>query len=244
MKKIIWVFLLLPFLGIASKNNLSPISKNCIKLIDPTPEIILKKYLDVVLDKTKYEDIKDIELMGTGTVMGQTMEITQRYIFKDTNYCIKMNMGAMGTVFYTAKINNEFIIKQQGTDVPIEDKMKPELIVQAFYFVEKYFLENKAYTLKLVGSETVDGKDSYNVEITTPSKNTINFYFDKATGLKIRMVTSVNGNSQIINYSDYITVNGIQFPSKSSTDPGQGFTIDIEYKNIKVNSGLTVKDLQ
>ena len=244
MKKIIWVFLLLPFLGIASKNNLSPISKNCIKLIDPTPEIILKKYLDVVLDKTKYEDIKDIELIGTGTVMGQTMEMTQRYIFKDANFCTKMNMGTMGTILYVAKINNEFKMKQQGTDVPIDDKMKPELIEQGTYFIEKYYLENKGYSLKLVGSETVDGKDAYNVEITSQSNNTINFYFDKATGLKLRMVITVNGNSQIFNYSDYLTVNGILFPSKTSIDPGQGFTIDIEYKNIKVNSGLTVKDLQ
>lgn len=244
MKKLLWVFLIIPFMGFAinpsTKNSIKPPKSN---LAEPTPEEIFKKHLSTVLGTTKIETIKDIELIGTGTVMGQPTEMITRYIL-NSDFSLKMNIGSFGTVMMMGKINNEYIAKQQGNDIPLDDKIKEGLNEQAYYFTEQFYLETKGFTFKLIGTDNIDGKEAYNVEITTPSNKTMNIYYDKNSGLKLREINSEEGKTTIVNLSDYNNVNGILFPSKISIDPGQGFTIDLEYKTIKVNSGLKVDDLK
>ena len=244
MKKLLWVFLIIPIIGFA----INPFTKNTIKtsksmLADPTPEEILKKHLSTVLGNTKLETIKDIELIGTGSIMNQPAEMVTRYIL-NSDFSTKINIGTFGTVMMMGKVNNDYIAKQQGTDIPLDDKIKEGLNEQTYYFTEQFLLEAKGYSFKLIGTDNIDGKEAYNVEITSPTNKTTNIYYDKSSGLKLREITSDEGKTNIVNLNDYKNVNGILFPSKISIDPGQGFTFDLEFKTIKVNSGLKVDDLK
>lgn len=237
MKKLLWVFLIIPFICYAFTTNAKSIE-------EPTAESIFKKNLSVVLGSTKIESIKDIVLVGTGNLMGQPTEMIFKYILNN-HFSLKLNLGTIGTVMEQGKVGDEYIAKQQGNTLPIDEKMKESLNESVYYFTEQLILENNKYTYKLIGSETIDGADCYNIELTSPSKSVSNLYYDKATGLKLRVVaTSEDGKTNIINYSDYTTISGIQFPNKMSIDPGQGFTLDLEFKNIKVNSNLTIADLK
>ncbi|MGD8780577.1 MAG: insulinase family protein [Ignavibacteria bacterium] len=105
------------------------------------------------------------------------------------------------------------------------------------------FLDFKSHgmTPELKGIETINGHDTYKVEITLPNEEKWTKYYDIETGLLNRYVTDVKvqGNSAqtIVDYDEYKEVDGVKYPHKLS-QTSAGRSIELNVVTIEINKGL------
>jgi len=100
-------------------------------------------------------------------------------------------------------------------------------------------LKGKDYKLASAGDENVDGKPAAGVKATGPDGKDLTIYFDKESGLPVRLVATVVGFNneeftQETTYGDYKDFDGIKKATKSvSKRDGQRF-VEIEFTEFKV----------
>lgn len=90
--------------------------------------------------------------------------------------------------------------------------------------------------------EKIDGHETYFVMGRNPGQPPINLYFDKESGLLLRLIryaeTPLGRNPTQIDYADYRDANGVKVPFRwTLSRPGNQFTIQVEQlqQNIPVN---------
>lgn len=138
-------------------------------------------------------------------------------------------------------------MSQMGQSIPVEtNEMKLALKESAVMFpeLESYskFTANLAPTIQLV-----DDKEAYEITIVTEAGSEVKEYFDVASGLKVKQVSSMKteGNNIVstILLDDYREVNGIKFPYVQKVNNGP-MEIELKVEDIKVNSGLMASDFK
>ena len=210
-----------------------------------TPEILLQKVVNAIGGKEAIAGIKDLQLKGTASVMGQALDMTQTYILPGNTVSI-MSMGGMA-IMKQAVVEGKYSVSQQGMEAPITDEIKEGLDEAAAIAPEALYL-TKGYQLKIVGAEKVEGKDAIDVEVTTPSGKKSHRFYDAKTYLLVKTAKSqeVPGRGTVTQqqfFNGYKTVNGIQLPTEEIVDMGQ-MKINIKYTDIKANQGLKITDLK
>jgi hypothetical protein len=80
-------------------------------------------------------------------------------------------------------------------------------------------LKGKEFKVTAIGEETSGGKPTVGVKATGPDGKDLNLYFDKESGLPVRMVAKVTGFmgeefTQETSYSDYQEMAGIKKATK------------------------------
>lgn len=131
-------------------------------------------------------------------------------------------------------------ISSMGQVQPVDKATSEQIKEEVMPFPElKYASANYQLTLAPFFTK-IDGKDAYLINLTTPSGKLLKEYFDASTGLKIRREMGSSHSS--INYEDYKEVNGILFPSKESVT--EQVNLQLEIKDVKINSGLTDEDFK
>jgi hypothetical protein len=90
-------------------------------------------------------------------------------------------------------------------------------------------LKGKDYKLEAAGEETVDGKPAVGVKVTGPDKKDFTLYFDKDSGLPVKLAAKVvdfqgNEHDQVTTYKDYKDFDGIKKATKvESKRDGEDF---------------------
>jgi len=210
-----------------------------------TPEILLQKVVNAIGGKDAIAGIKDLQLKGTASVMGQSLDMSQTYILPG-NTVSTMSMGGMA-IMKQAVVDGKYSVSQQGMEAPITDEIKEGLDEAAAIAPEALYL-TKGYQLKIVGAEKVEGKDAIDVEVTTPSGKKSHRFYDAKSYLLVKTAKSqeVPGRGTVTQqqfFNAYKTVNGIQLPTEEIVDMGQ-MKINIKYTDIKANQGLKISDLK
>ncbi len=210
-----------------------------------TPETLVQKVITAAGGKAAIESIKDLQLKGTASVMGQSLDMTQT-IIASGNMVSMMSMGGMA-IMKQAIVDGKYSVSQQGMEAPITDEIKEELDAAATLVPEQLYI-SKGYKLKIAGAEKVDGKDAIDVELTTPSGKVSHRFYDASTYLLVKTSKSqeVPGRGTMTQqefYKTYKEVNGVQLPTEELIDMGQ-VKINVKYTDIKVNQGLKVADLK
>ena len=210
-----------------------------------TPEILLQKVVNAIGGKDAIAGIKDLQLKGTASVMGQSLDMSQTYILPG-NTVSTMSMGGMA-IMKQAVVDGKYSVSQQGMEAPITDEIKEGLDEAAAIAPEALYL-TKGYQLKIVGAEKVEGKDAIDVEVTTPSGKKSHRFYDAKSYLLVKTAKSqeVPGRGTVTQqqfFNAYKTVNGIQLPTEEIVDMGQ-MKINIKYTDIKANQGLKITDLK
>ncbi len=143
--------------------------------------------------------------------------------------------------------NDLHVVVQQGTEQPLKDGDKEELDEAAALFIEPYLMKKTGYSFTVKGIESVEGKDAYNVEIKSPKERVFNFYYDLATGLRVKEVRTEDNagvkSTVIITNTGYKEINGVKVPAKQLFDTGP-LKINIEIMDMKCNQGLKLDDLK
>ena len=186
------------------------------------PKSIVAKYVKAIGGEDILGSVRDIKMVITTNVQGQTLTITT---LMKGNIMSRQSTGISGMMLQEAIVNNgevKVIVQGQVQDVPAGaslDGMKEGAIMFPELFYDKL-----GYSLEMVGMEQVNGKESYVMNVKAPSGTTSKRYFDKQTGLLVKE-ESATGVQEILEYQE---VNGIKFPRKIKLAiPGLG-TIEAE----------------
>jgi predicted Zn-dependent peptidase len=210
-----------------------------------TPNMLLEKVVAAMGGKEAISAIKDLQLKGTASVMGQSLEMTQT-IVTPGNLVSVMSMGGMA-VMKQSVVDGKYAVNQQGMEAPITNEVKEALDEAALIIPEQSYV-TKGYTLKVAGTEKIEGKDAIDLEVTTPSGKIMHRFYDATNFLLVKTSKSqeVPGRGAITQqqfYSNYKQVNGIQLATEELIDMGQ-VKINVKYTDIKVNQGLKLTDLK
>ena len=210
-----------------------------------TPEALISKVIQGMGGKEAIDKIKDIQLKGTASVMGQSLDMLQTKILPG-NSLTTMSMGGM-VVSKQALVDGKYTMAQQGMEAPITPEMK-EGLEESTYIVPEMMYLAKGYKVKLVGSEKVEGKDAIDVELTTPSGKVSHRFYDATTFLLVKTAVTqeVPGKGSVTQqqfYKNYKLVEGVQVANDEIIDLGQ-MKLNVNYSSIKVNQGLKVSELK
>jgi len=210
-----------------------------------TPAALMEKVIAAIGSKDAIANVKDVQLKGTASLMGQSLEMKQTIVMPG-NSVTTMSMGGMA-IMKQSVVDGKYSISQQGQEAPITDDLKEGLDESATLVPEQLYL-TKGYGIKIVGGEKVNGNDAIDVELTTPSKKVSHRFYDAKTFLLVKTAKSeeVPGRGTVTQqqfYSGYQAINGVQIPAEMLIDMGQ-MKINVKYTDIKVNQGLKTTDLK
>ena len=213
-----------------------------------TAQTILTKSVEAQGGQAAMDAIKDVEMTGTASVMGQSLGFSQKYVLPGS-YMTAISMGGMAVMKQMAK-NGTYSSSQQGQEVPVSDEDKEDMNESASLFLESYLLKQSGYSYTVKGIEAMEGtgKDAYAVEVKSPKGRMFTNYYDVASFLPVKTVKSQDagpaGKVMVQTFfNEYKTVNGIKVPVKMLLDQGQ-FKINLEITDIKVNQGLKAEDIK
>lgn len=209
-----------------------------------TPAILLDKVI-TAMGGDNDASIKDVTLTGKVSVMGQTVDMKQVYIAPN-NAMQTMSMGGM-VLSKQSFIEGKPEIIQRGQSISITTEAKESLEESGALIVEKYY-KLKQYQFKIIGTEKVADVDAIHVELTSTSGVKVDKYYDSKTFLLVKSATTkeIPGNAPILQqtfYSNYTTVNGVQFAKNVIIDMGQ-MKMNMNFETIKVNQGLSLSDMK
>ena len=209
-----------------------------------TVEKLLNNTIQAMGGKEQIEKIKDAQLNGKVSVMGQSIDVVQK-IIQPGSAVMLMSMGGM-VVSKQAVVDGKYEVSQQGMQVPINDEIK-EGLDESTYLVPELMYQQKGYKLNIVGIEKVEGKDAIDVEITSPSGKKSHRFYDKETYLLVKTAKVEKGPQGPITqqqyYKNYQKVEGVSFAKEAVMDLGQ-FKMNLNFEAIKVNQGIKLDDLK
>ena len=195
---------------------------------DLTGEQVINNYLEALGGEEKLETIDNISTIVKVKV--NEMELTNTIIKKDGKKYLnstKMGEQEMNRIVYN---DGQAKMYANGQSMALPPQQVQAMQYEAYAFPEAYY-DDLGFELELKGMAKVEGKDAYQVVVTTPEGTKSVHYFDKETGLKVKS-EAPTGNVLI---SDYKEQDGIMFPTKMKMATPQG-TFEGEIVSVQFNT--------
>lgn len=206
-----------------------------------TANTLLNDYLNALGGMENIRKIKDLQ--QTVVMKTRGMEITVKQSSKEGKKLVQeMLMGSqsMGKTI----LNGEKGLQTGagGASRPIEGSDLFDLKEQALPVKETAYL-SEGYQLNLMGIEEINGKAAYILEVTHPGGSKTTEYYEVATSLKVREISTTKGpdgsDVQVINdYEDYKAVDGVKFPHATTTIGVFPVPMKALVSEIKINAGI------
>jgi len=202
---------------------------------------VIDAYFEAIGGKAAVEKIQSLKLVYEGSSMGSIIKTEEKRAVDKYVQTTYMNDAPMMGVI--AK-GDELFMKQGGNKVPLPPEMQQDMKAVIGIFPEQGIaLSTKA---KLTGTENVDGKAAYKIEVPGETVQTTYFY-DVESGLKVKEATVINMNGQTqnqeVNYKNYQEVDGIKFPSIKVGSMGPQI-IETKLLEAVINVELTAEDFE
>ncbi len=207
-----------------------------------TAEAVVTKYLEVV-NASEVDKIKDLKISMKADIPGAPSKIDVIIAKKAGNEANKfvqeLNMQGMTVQRQAFDGKKGKVGGMQGSQ-DIEGSELADLMMEAEFFPEAQYTA-AGYELNLSGSDIIDGKIAYIIEVKKPNGTVISEYYDAESGFKLRaeqvMDTPQGDITQTTNYSDYREVNGFYFPY-GMVQSVAGQTITMDEAEVLMNSGI------
>ncbi|MCK5464450.1 MAG: hypothetical protein KAI95_15590, partial [Bacteroidales bacterium] len=203
-----------------------------------TVETVIENYLAAIGGREKLEALEDVEINMKMSMMGMSIDAIM-YQKAPDKFRMTMSMG--GNVLSDTRFDGTVGRNggMQGEQV-LEGKQLENLQAQSQFMPELKY-DELGYTLQLKSIETVDGKDTYMIEVFHPGSGTGYDYYDTESWLKIKedkVEETPDGSMvQTTNLSDYKEVDGILFPHKIDLIIGPQ-QISGTVESVKLNAGI------
>ena len=201
-----------------------------------TATTVVQKYIDAIGGVGKLNKVESLKIVSSASVQGMALEI----ITKVKPGYLSVEQMMMGTQISKQVITPDSgFVLSQGQKISLEGDVLEDAKESAYPFAEVEMLNNKAITL--TGIENIEGKEAYGVKLGKSVH-----YYDVNTGLKVATSTTVEQMgqtaTQVVGYSDYKEVKGIQFPFKQTLNVGM--EIEVNVSEISINEGVKENDFQ
>tara|TARA_R110001583_G_scaffold16737_1_gene68435 strand:+ start:9779 stop:11842 length:2064 start_codon:yes stop_codon:yes gene_type:complete len=182
-----------------------------------TANAVVENYINAIGGREKLESIKNMSVKGEMKMGPMSINVEQAY---KNNEKFAMSMVMNGQVMQAIKYNGTSakVVAQGRENVANAEQLKG-FKMQAHMFAELN-LEELGFTVKIAGSEMIEGKKAYKLEIVGTDGTTKYDYYCATTGLKLKTVAQENGMSITMLYSDYKEVEGMKFPFSTITKMG------------------------
>lgn len=198
---------------------------------DLTAEQIIENYIKALGGRSKLESINDMSQEMSLAVMGQQATI-KSYQKRPNLLLVETIMGGMSLSKQLFDGNKIAISSPMGSQEFTEGPPFEQAKLQAIMFPELN-LNALGVRTKLMGAETLDGKNVYRIEVTTASGNKTYDYYSIETGLKVKSISE----GITASFSEYKDVNGILFPHKVMQEAGPQM-MEMTTIDIQMNTGL------
>ena len=156
---------------------------------DLTPQNVLDRYIAAIGGQEELESVEDVSMTMNASVQGMSMGMTRKQKSGKLLQTMTMNGQPAGETRFDGE---QAVIKQMGQTVPVDDDMLADLREQAVLFPQLDYSDRE---LKLAGTETLEGKKAYVLEVTDAEGNTTTEYYDAETGLLIPFDAKGDGNA-------------------------------------------------
>lgn len=205
-----------------------------------TLQTVLDNFITAIGGKNKVNAVKSVMHKSQGSMQGQTLDMTMKYMTPNKNG-MQLEIAAMGMTISKSVFNGTTGYSEaQGQKKPLEGNDLEEAKNGSAPFEELGIVKNG----ELIGIENINGSDAYIVKTGKDSKS----YFDVKSGLKIQASKTQKGPggkemTQVFEFSDYKEVNGIKFPHMMKMAMGP-MTLEFKTTEIKINEGVTDADFE
>ncbi|WP_116544098.1 insulinase family protein [Pontibacter virosus] len=208
---------------------------------DVTADQLISKYIQAIGGKANIEKVKDVTVTMNASVQGMALTFKQQQKGADKMLIqILMNNSPMQRVIINGdKGKMEAPMQGLNKDMTAEElaSSKAESDMFSMTRFEKFGIKTA-----VTGQEKVDGADAYVVEATATSGQKTLHYFDKATGLLLKDVKSMQtpqgAITQTKSYKNYKEVDGVKYPHVIETVVGPQ-VIKAEVQSVEVNKGIS-----
>lgn len=199
-----------------------------------TAQSVIDRYLQAI-GGDQLDSVQSLVLVMNAELQGIVLE-TSIY-FKAPNKLVTRN-SMMGNIMHERVFDGETGVNvQMGQVSKIEGDELKDTKVDAVLFAERKFDELGVKT-ELRGIEMVNGQPAYKIVLTYPSGKKKTYYYNTESFLKVREVETSNGATAISDISEYMEVEGIQFPKKTTITGAAPAPIILETTKVEINVPL------
>ncbi len=199
-----------------------------------TVEKVVADYVNAIGGADAVNAVKHYEMLGNMNVQGMALNLNI-YNCRPNKTCVETIM--QGNVVSKQVCNGEAakVISPMG-EQNIEGEMLENMKAEAILFPETNFAE-LGFSYELLGTEDVDGEDTYKVKMLNPIGKETTIFFSRASGLKVKEISQTPQGAVTSIYNEYTEVEGVKFPKAITQSVGpQSF--DIVFETIKVNGEI------
>ena len=204
---------------------------------DLTAEKVIDKYIEAIGGRNNINKIKDLQQIGSVSMMGRSVTIKSFREAPDKFANItEMNGQVVQKQVYDGE---KAKVTAMGQQREIQGEQLKNLRYEAkmFKFLRYDELDVE---LELQGIESVDGEEAYKIKVTTPAGQAKYDFYSVETGLKIQTkATQQTPQGEITStqkFSDYREVKGVKFPYTIDISGMQSMTLKMD--TYKVNEGI------
>lgn len=209
-----------------------------------TAREIVENYIKNTGGMDKWKAIKDIKMVSGMQMQG--MDITITSMKKEGGKLFEEVSAAMGTLQKTVFNGKSGKSSGMGGSKAIEGDQINATKKKAIIFDEAQYLDD-SHSLKLNGTEKVNGEDCYVLAVTDASGDKSTEFYSMKTGLRVQTVSTMEAQGQKISVTtkvgDYKEVDGLKFPFSINQNVGPQ-KMDIKVKSIEINKGIDHKEFE
>ena len=208
---------------------------------DVTVESVLGNYLNAIGGRALVEGITDMTEVVEMSMMGMSISTETKRIPAQKAFSMTQSMG--GTPVSTIVLRDGKIkVSAGGMEQEITDPAQVEAMSD-IYPIPEVLGPEQGYVFTLEGIESVEGRDAYKVR-QEKSGIAAYHYYDVATGLKVKSVVSVQGQTTEAVLADYQkTAYGILYPMTQKVTMPQVGLVEAKVTKVEFNTGITPDQL-
>ena len=209
---------------------------------------IINDYLKALGGMEELQKIKSVVANLGMSMQGMTLDVQEKKMFPNMEVTtVKMGGNVVNKNLFDGKTGYQ---EQMGQKKEMTKEEIDEKKAQTSLFDQVDYLTGN-YKLKVAGTEKVEGKDAYKLEVTLPGGKSQAEYYDIQSHLLVRVVKDVQANnmtiSNTITFADYKKVGNVMFPftqQVSVSANGQEQNFEMKVTDIKLNEGVTAADFK
>ncbi len=192
------------------------------------------------------KSIESLRMEGTTLAMGQVEAPILIEVERPNKVRIEFTVqGMTGVQAYDGETAWMIMPFMGKTDPePMSEAQAKEIVDQADIDGILVDWEAKGHTVELVGTEEVEGTETYKLKVTRASGDELFVYLDTEYGIEImqtatRTVPGQGAEMEFVTYfSDYKDVGGVMMPHSLETRVGDQQLANITIQSVEVNSDI------